>query len=159
MKQLRAAHLITEEEQKQGLPGGVIYQLAGGKLVIRENKHEAELPPELVQQITEQHRVSVSWPDDESLQTDSSNPDSLTFTFPQKCTLRHEAVNRWKLAAVISMAVAAICLWGTLVGSMLPLLFKWRGIDPGIASSPFVATFVDVTGIIIYFSIAILWLL
>ena len=54
----------------------------------------------------------------------------------------------------IAQAVAGICLWGTLVGSMLPLVFKRIGVDPGIASSPFVATFVDVTGIIIYFSIA-----
>jgi magnesium transporter len=37
---------------------------------------------------------------------------------------------------------------------MLPLLFRRIGVDPGIASSPFVATFVDVTGIIIYFNIA-----
>ena len=58
------------------------------------------------------------------------------------------------LAIVIAQAVAAICLWGTLVGSALPLIFKRIGIDPGIASSPFVATFVDVTGIVIYFSIA-----
>jgi magnesium transporter len=63
-------------------------------------------------------------------------------------------VERWQLALVISQAVAAICLWGTLVGAMLPLLFKRLGIDPGIASSPSVATLVDVTGILIYFSIA-----
>jgi len=62
--------------------------------------------------------------------------------------------NRWMLGLVIAQSVAAICLWGTLVGSMLPLLFKRFGIDPGYASSPFVATFVDVTGIVIYFSIA-----
>jgi magnesium transporter len=62
------------------------------------------------------------------------------------------------LAAVIAQAVAAICLWGTLVGSALPLIFKRLGIDPGIASSPFVATFVDVTGIVIYFSIAKVYL-
>jgi len=37
---------------------------------------------------------------------------------------------------------------------MLPLIFKKINIDPGIASSPFVATFVDVTGIIIFFSVA-----
>jgi magnesium transporter len=37
---------------------------------------------------------------------------------------------------------------------MLPLVFDRFGVDPGIASSPFVATFVDVTGIVIYFSIA-----
>ncbi len=67
--------------------------------------------------------------------------------------------NRWVLALVISQSVAAICLWGTLVGSMLPLAFKRLGVDPGYASSPFVATFVDVTGIVIYFSIATLYLL
>src|SRR5262245_59981426 len=60
----------------------------------------------------------------------------------------------WRLALVVSQAVAAICVWGTLVGSMLPIVFKRLGVDPGIASSPFVATFVDVTGIVIYFSIA-----
>jgi len=67
--------------------------------------------------------------------------------------------DRWMLALVICQAVAAICLWGTLVGSMLPLLFKRLGLDPGYASSPFVATFVDVTGIVIYFSIARTYLL
>ena len=65
----------------------------------------------------------------------------------------------WRLALVISQAVAVICLWGTLVGSMLPLVFKRLGFDPGYASSPFVATFVDVTGIVIYFSIAKVYLL
>ncbi len=68
-------------------------------------------------------------------------------------------VNRWLLALVVSQSVTLICLWGTLVGSLLPLAFKCLGIDPGYASSPFVATFVDVTGIIIYFSIAHLYLL
>lgn len=62
------------------------------------------------------------------------------------------------LAAVIAQSVAAICLWGTLVGAALPLIFKRLGIDPGIASSPFVATFVDVTGIVLYFSIARVYL-
>jgi magnesium transporter len=63
------------------------------------------------------------------------------------------------LTIVVGQAVAAICVWGTLIGSMLPLIFKRLGVDPGVASSPFVATFVDVTGIIIYFSIAKMWLL
>jgi len=69
------------------------------------------------------------------------------------------ASDRWMLAFVIAQAVAAICLWGTLVGSTLPLVFSRLGFDPGYASSPFVATFVDVTGIVIYFSIATIWLL
>lgn len=67
--------------------------------------------------------------------------------------------DRWSVALVIAQAVAAICLWGTLVGSLLPMIFKRLGFDPAIASSPFVATFVDVTGIIIYFSIARIYLL
>lgn len=67
--------------------------------------------------------------------------------------------DRWMLALVISQAVATICVWGTLVGSMLPLAFRRLGFDPGYASSPFVATFVDVTGIVIYFSIAKVFLL
>jgi magnesium transporter len=69
------------------------------------------------------------------------------------------AADRWLLALVVSQSVAAIVLWGTLIGALLPLLFKRLGIDPGIASSPFVATFVDVTGIIIYFNMARLYLL
>jgi magnesium transporter len=81
------------------------------------------------------------------------------YEFPAESEMRFEAVNRWDLGLVIALAVACICLWGTLIGSMLPLLFKRIGVDPGIASSPFVATFVDVTGIVIYFSIARVYLL
>ena len=69
------------------------------------------------------------------------------------------SADRWELALVISQSVAAICLWGTLVGAMLPLIFRKLGFDPALASSPFVATFVDVTGIIIYFNIASLYVL
>ena len=65
----------------------------------------------------------------------------------------------WAIVGVVALAVASICLWGTLVGSMLPLVFRRIGVDPGIASSPFVATFVDVTGIMIYFTIAKIYLL
>jgi magnesium transporter len=54
-------------------------------------------------------------------------------------------VEWWQLAVVIAQAVTAICLWGTLVSSMLPLVFKRLGFDPAFASSPFVATLVDVT--------------
>src|SRR5262249_43294294 len=63
------------------------------------------------------------------------------------------------LAIVVAQSVAIICLWGSLVGAVLPLIFSRLGFDPGYASSPFVATFVDVTGIIIYFNIATTWLL
>lgn len=67
-------------------------------------------------------------------------------------------VESMQLAIIISQAVLAICIWGTLVGSLLPLIFRKFNIDPALASGPFVATFVDVTGIFIYFSIAQAWL-
>lgn len=81
------------------------------------------------------------------------------YHFPKGSTFGTPPVDRWRLALVIAQAVAGICIWGTLVGSMLPLVFKRLGADPGIASSPFVATFVDVTGIVIYFTIAKIYLL
>jgi magnesium transporter len=72
------------------------------------------------------------------------------FLFP----VASDTVHWLTLALIVSQSVTCICIWGTLVGAMLPLGFKRIGIDPGIASSPFIATFVDVTGIIIYFSFA-----
>jgi len=59
-----------------------------------------------------------------------------------------------RLALTVGLAVICICLWGTIVGSMLPLILRRCGIDPAIASNPFVATLCDVTGIFIYFLIA-----
>jgi magnesium transporter len=44
---------------------------------------------------------------------------------------------------------------GTLTGSMLPFLFRRMGFDPAVSSAPFVATLVDVTGIVIYFTVAL----
>src|SRR5262245_35061864 len=64
----------------------------------------------------------------------------------------------WQLALTVTQAVAMICVWGTLIGSMLPLLFRRMGFDPAFASSPFVATFVDVTGIIFFFTSATIWI-
>ncbi len=56
-----------------------------------------------------------------------------------------EGVDRTLLSVVVGQSVAVICLWGTLVGTILPMIFTKLGFDPGYASSPFVATFVDVT--------------
>jgi len=67
--------------------------------------------------------------------------------------------DRWLLAITIFQAVTAICLFGSIVGAMLPLFFRRLGVDPAVASTPFVATFVDVSGIAIYFTIAKFWLL
>lgn len=118
------------------------------------------LPPGALQFIQNTRPVEVTLPEGETAKiVEPTGPDSLVYAFPKKCTIRRDPVPRWNLALVIAQSVAAICLWGTLIGSMLPLVFKRLGVDPGIASSPFVATFVDVTGIIIYFSIATVYLL
>ncbi len=64
----------------------------------------------------------------------------------------------FKLAAVTGVSVLGVVLWGTLAGSMLPVFLKKMKLDPATSSAPFVATLVDVTGIIIYFSVAYLFL-
>ncbi len=65
----------------------------------------------------------------------------------------------WKLvAATIFFSLIGIVLWGSVMGSMLPLLLKKLKLDPAASSAPFVATLVDVTGIVIYFSVAYFFL-
>lgn len=58
----------------------------------------------------------------------------------------------------VAVSLVFIVLWGTISGSMIPFLLKKTGLDPATASAPFVATLVDVTGLIIYFSVAALFL-
>jgi magnesium transporter len=61
----------------------------------------------------------------------------------------------WPLVAVtIWVSLIGVVLWGTLAGSMLPLVLKRLGMDPAVSSAPFVATLVDVSGIVIYFEVA-----
>lgn len=60
-----------------------------------------------------------------------------------------------KLAFTIAISLLAVVLVGTMTGSMLPFLLKRMGADPAVSSTPFVATVVDVAGLLIYFSIAI----
>jgi magnesium transporter len=59
-----------------------------------------------------------------------------------------------KVAVTVFFALIGVVLWGTISGSMLPLILKRLGADPAASSAPFVATLVDVTGLIIYFSVA-----
>jgi len=62
----------------------------------------------------------------------------------------------WLFVAItVGFALIGVVLWGSLAGSMLPLALKKLGADPATSSAPFVATLVDVTGLIIYFSIAL----
>jgi len=58
------------------------------------------------------------------------------------------------LAMSVALAIAAAVALGNIIGSMLPFLFKWVGFDPAVTSGPFIASVMDVSGIVIYFSIA-----
>jgi magnesium transporter len=59
------------------------------------------------------------------------------------------------VATTVGLALMAIVLWGSVVGSMLPLVLRRLGFDPATSSAPFVATLVDVTGLVIYFSVGL----
>jgi magnesium transporter len=63
----------------------------------------------------------------------------------------------WLLLAMsVGLALVGIVLWGSLVGSILPMVLQRLGYDPAVSSAPFVATLVDVTGLIIYFTVALI---
>jgi magnesium transporter len=61
----------------------------------------------------------------------------------------------FNITVVITVTVMALCLWGTLLGAILPLIIRWAGRDPALVSSPAIATLSDVSGILIYAFIAL----
>ena len=58
------------------------------------------------------------------------------------------------MASTVACALVGVVTWGTLSGSVLPMILRRLGFDPASASAPFVATLVDVTGLVIYFTVA-----
>jgi magnesium transporter len=61
----------------------------------------------------------------------------------------------WLVASTVGVALVGVVLWGTISGAMLPFLLRRCGLDPAASSAPFVATLVDVTGLVIYFNVAL----
>src|SRR3989440_536029 len=61
----------------------------------------------------------------------------------------------WLVALTVGVALVGVVLWGTVSGAMLPFLLRRCGLDPAASSPPFVATLVDVTGLVIYFNVAL----
>ncbi len=66
--------------------------------------------------------------------------------------------HHWLIALTVALALVGVVLFGSLVGSMLPFILRRLGFDPASASAPFVATLVDVTGLVIYFSVGLVLL-
>src|SRR5207302_9042722 len=61
----------------------------------------------------------------------------------------------WLVAVAVGCALVGVVMWGTLIGGMLPFILRRFGLDPATSSAPFVATLVDVTGLLIYFNVAL----
>jgi magnesium transporter len=62
----------------------------------------------------------------------------------------------WLIATAIGLSLVGVVTFGTLVGALLPFILQRLGLDPATSSAPFVATLVDVTGLVIYFQVAAL---
>jgi magnesium transporter len=62
----------------------------------------------------------------------------------------------WAFASVIGLAILFICVWANCVGALVPMLARRFGIDPAVVSAPLISTLVDATGLVIYYTIAIL---
>jgi magnesium transporter len=60
------------------------------------------------------------------------------------------------VALTVAISLVGVVVWGALAGSLLSLVLRRLGFDPAVSSAPFVATLVDVTGLVIYFSVAYL---
>src|SRR5262249_12934057 len=89
----------------------------------RDDRHPAFIPKgseQLIKATLTEHE-HIRLPEGQTMPT--ANEQGL-YDFPPNCIISTAPVNRWQLAFVIGQAVAAICLWGTLVGSMLPMIFR-----------------------------------
>lgn len=78
----------------------------------------------------------------------------LTITLIGLNFLEPDAEHQFHIGVTVGCAILCIVLWGTIAGSMLPFLLRMLKFDPACASGPFIATLVDASGLIIYFSIA-----
>lgn len=76
----------------------------------------------------------------------------------QKTGIYDYGIYWFSVAMAVSVSLVFIVLWGTLSGSLIPFALRKLGLDPATASAPFVATLVDVTGLVIYFSVAAIFL-
>lgn len=137
-------------------PFGV--QVAPGTQLAMDPTGDVEVLAGMIQTTTVEKSSHVRLPrENKALSPPEKRPDAWIYQFPANCEIRTDPVDRWALALTVAVAVLGICLWGTLIGCMIPLLIRQAGGDPAIASGALVATLVDVSGIAIFFSVA--WLL
>src|SRR5688572_19028350 len=75
-------------------------------------------------------------------------------TFPRRARWMDYGPHYIRLGLSIWISLVGVVVFGTVSGSMLPFVLRRLGLDPATSSAPFVATLVDVTGLVIYFSVA-----
>jgi magnesium transporter len=150
------ATLRNDEERKEPFE----VHLKPGQEVKEATDRKFIIPANVLQLVGIIYRTEsqITVPSGGQVETKSAPDGSTVVRFPGNCVFSTAQVQRFDLAWIVACAVAAICVLGTLVGSILPLVFKSLGLDPALASSPFVATFVDVSGIMIFFNVAVAWL-
>ena len=71
---------------------------------------------------------------------------------------RHWRGQPWGISIVVGLTLLGICMWANTIGALVPLLARRMGVDPAVISAPFISTLVDATGLVIYFTTAILLL-
>ena len=64
----------------------------------------------------------------------------------------------WGVSGVVGLSLFGVCMWANVIGTLVPLAARRAGIDPAVVSAPFISTLVDATGMVIYFTIAIVLL-
>jgi magnesium transporter len=135
-------------------------QLPAGQDLTPASANTYRLPAGTIQFVEKPSKIEseIVIPEGASPRVRTTEDGAKRYTFPAQSVLSTAEVQRWDLAVIVAISVTAICILGTIVGSLLPLLMKFIGFDPAIASTPFVATLVDVSGILIFFSIAVLWI-
>ena len=70
-------------------------------------------------------------------------------------TRRYWRGQPWSVSIVVGLTLLGICMWANTIGSLIPLLARRLNIDPAVISAPFISTLVDATGLVIYFTTAI----
>src|SRR5438094_118491 len=126
-------------------------QVAPGTYLSPDKGGDVPLAAGTPQTVTLEKSARVRLPDGvKALDAPDMRADAWVYQFPAGCEVRTQPVGRLQLGYVIAFAVLGICLWGTLMGCLIPLGLQKLGMDPAIASGPTVATVVDVTGIAIF---------
>jgi magnesium transporter len=129
-----------------------------GTDLVPDGRGDIALPAGTPQTVTMERNARVRLPEGKRhLDAPRKESEAWVYKFPPESEVRAQPVGRWQLSLALAIAVLGICLWGTLIGCVIPLIISRLGGDPAVASGALVATFVDVTGIAIFFTSA--WLI